>query len=344
MAIGLTHTYRMLNAIGQKKSPVKRPDTLVQQKAQHALQEVAKKKLEEQGLGNQSLPQSEQVALSKELTDDLESQGDHQGLEALLANFGSFGNQPKVDQKVEEKVKEVGGAAEIGNKPDKPKPQEVKAEWKPDTEKGKIHKGHDKIGDVTLTAKKKSPDSKEQPQSATAVTQAGHSRPGTKGAPKTDAPRPVGQVENSKMPKPDTKVGNRLFPRNAPPQDKVELSAESRKQLQPLQQAGNPQVAKEAEQKAQQAGAQQSDDLGTVEVKTKADNWNQTAEARPAGEVKDGDFLRMYQGLDGISPDLLETIRAMQGNPVDVARDKGSQLGLRPEEQQKIQQPQAVLK
>ncbi|MBT9584270.1 hypothetical protein IV102_13090 [bacterium] len=305
----------MLNAIDQKRMPAKQSDASVQPKTQHALQEVAKSKLEEHGQENQSLPQSEQVALSKELTDDLESRGDHQGLEALLANFGSFGNQPKVDQKIDEKVKEVGGAAEIGNKPDKPKPQEVKAEWKLDTEKGNIHKGHDKIGDVSLTAKKKSPDSKEQPQSATTVAQAGHTRPGTKGAPKTDAPRPVGQVENSKVPKPDTKVGNRLFPRNTPPHDRVELSAEGRKQLQ--QQVGDSHPAKELRQKAQQGG-QQDGDLGTAEIKTKADNSNQTAEARPAGER-----------LDGISPDLLEAAGANQGKP---------------DEQQKIQQTQAILK
>jgi hypothetical protein len=337
----MLHNGDMLQPMGPQKSPLKRPDPLQQQKIQQAVQQAAQHKLAEQGQHNQSLPQSEQVALSKEITEDFESQGDHQGMDALMA---SLGNQPKVDQKIEEKVKEVGGSAQVQNKPGQPKPQKVTAEWKPDTEKGKLHKAHEKIGDVRLTAKTKSPDSKEQPPSGVAAVQASHTRPGTKGAPKTDAPRPVGQVEASKSPKPDTKVGNRLFPRNNPPQDKVELSPESRKQLQ----AGNPQVARDAEQKAQQAShklgqGEQDTDLGTVEVKTKADSWSQTAAARPAGEVKDGDPLRWYQRLDGISNELLESIRALQGNTVEAVKERGSRLGLRPEEQQKLQQPQAIL-
>lgn len=216
---------QMLHALGQKQplSLQKRSD--LQPKALQAAQEAARQKLE-----NQSLPQSEQVALSKELTEEMDQPGQHQGLEALLANLG----QPqKSDQKFDEKVNEVGGAAEIkGHKPKQTRPPELKA----DSERDKIPKGHEKIGDVRLTARKKSPDSKEQPNSAQSVAQADGSRPGTKGAPKTDAPRPVGQTEAGRGSKPDGRVGYRQLPQMPrPPRDRVELSGESRAELEEAQ-------------------------------------------------------------------------------------------------------------
>lgn len=332
----------MLNGVSGNK--LDRNEGL-QQRSLQGVQEAAKRQMRERGIEDDALPQSEQVALSREILDETESQKNHAGLDALLATLGQ-GLNPKMDQKFDQKVNEVGEAS-ASKKQSGPKEQpkrELEARWKPSTEPGKIHKAHEKIGEVSAKLKTQKPKDTQNPEETSGV-QGARASASSKGAPKTSAPRPVGQVEANKQSRPDQKPGQRLFPRQPPKvPDRVTLSDESKQQLQPLQQAGQPEIAKRLEQKAQQQkpGQEQEIDLGTEEIKTKADTWNQSASVRPEGDVKPGDILRWYQKLDGIDPALLETIHSAQNSQRVQAGDKAQEMGLDPQHQQRLKSPQAI--
>lgn len=336
------HTEIMLNGVSSNK--LERNEG-VQHRSLQAVQDAAKRQMRERGIEDDALPQSEQVALSREILDDTESQKGHSGLDALLATLGQ-GLNPKMDQKLDQKVNEVGeaSASKKQSGPQQQPKRELEARWKPSTEPGKVHKSYEKIGDVSAKLKTQKPKDTRNPEE-TSVVQGVRASASSKGAPKTSAPRPVGQVEANKQSRPDQKPGQRLFPRQPPKApDRITLSDESKQQLQPLQQVGQPEVARRLEQKAQQQkpGQEEEIDLGTEEIQTKAETWNQSAVVRPEGDVKPGDILRWYQKLDGIDPAVLETIQNAQNSWRVNAGDKAQDMGLDPQHQQRLKSPQAI--
>lgn len=156
----------------------------------------------------------------------------HQGLQALLANFGQFGNEPKLNElKDSQKVKEVQGPAEVQNHPKKTQDLGQKIlSVQPEREPQKLGKQADRVGKVLWAGSSKSLDSKSRPSAVAVPSLSPEShRPGSKGAPKTDAPKPVGESQGGRGARPDQRLGPRLFqtPR-IPTQDRVELSGESR--------------------------------------------------------------------------------------------------------------------
>lgn len=180
----------------------------------------------------EGIPPSEQVNLSNELSDSLDSQDDHQGLQAMLANLGPVGQTPQLDARMDHKVKEAEGLSEVRNQPGKPKEPRPLREVKRSSHTGTRGKtNHDKTRKLRQMGLGKSPGSKVKPQSSRQVGEAVSSRPGSKGAPKTDAPSPVGRVEKGQPPKSERRVGYRLFSSAQRKPDKIELSRESRDSL-----------------------------------------------------------------------------------------------------------------
>jgi len=196
-------------------------------------QQAPQRPLPQRGQENQELSPTEQVSLSKELSDDLNGvyqQDSHQGLEAMMANLLAP-QQPK-QVEANDKVKEVGKSAEVGKVEDPAKKPQVR-ELKED-EKLKDPKAADRMGNLKVSSKKESQGVKDKPQPLPRSEQSSsHHKMGSKGAPKTDAPRPVGQTEQMKSAKPDGRIGLRQLPLmgRGGPSDGVDLSQETQQQL-----------------------------------------------------------------------------------------------------------------
>ncbi|MFN8613133.1 MAG: hypothetical protein U0931_36685 [Vulcanimicrobiota bacterium] len=231
--------------------PLKRPEDLKSKSVQALQQQTAAKQLQKPGQDNQDLRPSEQVALSKELSEDVngayQQQDHHQGLEAMLANLMA----PQEPKKIEasQQVNEIGKGQEVGKVGDsarKPKDvhkkqeaREIKEDDKKAIEKTKDPKAADRMGNLKVSSKKESQGVKDRPQLPSSEQAQSHHKMGSKGAPKTDAPRPVGATEQMKQPKPDGKVGLRQLPqmRNGRGGDELELSEEMKQQMAEMKQA-----------------------------------------------------------------------------------------------------------
>lgn len=200
------------------------------------------RQLPQRGQENQDLKPTEQVSLSKELSEDLNGayqQDSHHGLEAMMANL--MGPQQPKQIEANDKVKEVGKSAEVGKVEDpakKPQVRELKEDDKRSADKAKDPKAADRLGNLKVSSKKESQGVKDKPQPLPSNEQANHSKMGSKGAPKTDAPRPVGQTEQMKSSKPDGRVGLRQLPQmgRGGQNDGVDLSQETQQQLAALKQ------------------------------------------------------------------------------------------------------------
>jgi hypothetical protein len=201
--------------------------------------------LKKPGQENQDLSPNEQVAFSKELGDDLngayqQDQDQHQGLEALLANL-----TPQEPKKIDtsQQVNAVGKGHEVGKVGDsarKPKelhkqqgPRELKEDDKKAIEKTKDPKAAERLGNLKVSSKKDSQGVQDRPRVPSNLQAETHSKLGSKDAPKTDAPRPVGATEQMKSAKPDGKVGLRQLPqmRRGQGGDGLDLSEEMQQQL-----------------------------------------------------------------------------------------------------------------
>ena len=208
------------------------------------------KGLEKPGQENRDLRPTEQVAFSKELSEDLSGayqQDQHQGLDALVANLMA----PQEPKKIEasQQVNEVGKGQDVGKVGDsarKPKDlqkkqeaRELKEDDKKSIEKTKDPKAADRLGNLKVSSKKESQGVKDRPQVPSSEQAHSHHKMGSKNAPKTDAPRPVGATEQMKSPKPDGKVGLRQLPqmRNGQGGDGLDLSEEMKQQLNELKQS-----------------------------------------------------------------------------------------------------------
>jgi len=220
----------MMQGLNNAQPLNKRPEA----KSVEALQQQsAQRQLLQRGQENQDLSPTEQVSLSKELNDDPNGayQSDnHRGLEAMLANLMAP-QQPKQIE-ANDRVKEVGKSAEVGKVEDaarKPQVRELKED-----EKANDPKAADRMGNLKVSSRKASQGVRDRPQPLPSSEQAkSHSKMGSKGAPKTDAPRPVGQPEQMKGSKPDGRIGLRQLPQmsRGGQNDGVDLSQETLQQL-----------------------------------------------------------------------------------------------------------------
>lgn len=210
------------NGLKARKPEEHKPKSL-----QALQQQEAVKNLDKPGQDNQSLRANEQVQYSKELSDDLQGawkQEDHQGLGALLANFGL--QEPK---KVEanDQVREIARGGDPAKLKEHPEKKWVVRDSRED-EKRKDPKAADRLGNLKVSSKKESQGLRDKPQTPSSEQSHSHHKAGSKGAPKTDAPYPVGAPEQNKGSKPDGKTGQRQLPQlRHPSNDRVELSEES---------------------------------------------------------------------------------------------------------------------
>ncbi|MBX3166448.1 MAG: hypothetical protein KF760_03505 [Candidatus Eremiobacteraeota bacterium] len=208
-----------------------------------ALQQAeAARKLETDPDKQKNLPLVDQVTASREISEEFDGayeQKEHQGLEALLANFGA--QEPK-KLEANDKVNEVGKGSEVARikeNPDKKPPvRELKEDEKRSIDKAKDPKAADRMGNLKVSSKKEAQGVKDKPQAPTSEHNPNHHKMGSKGAPKTDAPRPVGATEQLRAPKPDGKVGLRQLPqmRNNGA-DKTDFSEEIKQALASQKQA-----------------------------------------------------------------------------------------------------------
>lgn len=316
-----------------------RPE-LKRPQSQQLLHQAVDRSLQARGLQPDALSESEKVSMSEELLEEpnaLQATG-HGGLEALLAGLAA-GNNQRFDQKLDDKVQEVG-AAQGAQKATGRKDQayELEAKWTPATQPGKIHRGSEKIGEV----KQKLKPRRETGEQGKTV----QSSLGQQGAPRTGAPRPVGRSGGSSSSSRQGGVGPRRQPQDIPRRkDRVQLSEESKQKLAPLQQkSGDPGLAQRLEQKAgsQSTGKSQSGevDLGTEEIRANTQQWSQTAWSRSAGDLKNGDLLRMYQNLDGISPEALEMMKARQDG--EQPGEHAERMGLAQDQVHRLKNPQPI--
>lgn len=218
-----------------QNGPLRRkPEELKPKSVQALQQQNATRELQKPGQdNNQNLSPNEQVQLSKELSEDVNGayqQDQHHGLDALLANLMATQEPKKVD--ANDKVNEVGKGHEVGKikeNPDKKPPvRELKEDEKRTIDKTKDPKAADRLGNLKVSSKKESQGVKDRPQQPGSEQANSHHKMGSKGAPKTDAPRPVGATEQMKSPKPDGRVGLRQLPQMRNTGDGVDLSEETR--------------------------------------------------------------------------------------------------------------------
>lgn len=194
----------------------RKPEELKARGVQALQQQNAARELQKPGQDNKELAPHEQVALSSEISDELNGaykQDQHQGLDALLANWMG----PQEPKKLEvDKINEVGKGSEAvkikHNPAKKPQVRELKDDEKHAQEKTKDPKAADRMGNLKVSSKKEAQGLKDKPQQPGSEQTHSHHKAGSKGAPKTDAPRPVGATEQMKGPKPDGKVGLRQLP------------------------------------------------------------------------------------------------------------------------------------
>ncbi|MBS2039124.1 hypothetical protein JST97_29345 [bacterium] len=217
--------------------PLKRPEELKARSLQ-ALQQQQAARQQQSAPESQELHPNEKVSLSKELSEDVNGayqQDHHQGLEALLANMMAAQEPKKIEavQPIKEvgKGEEVGKVGEATRKPKevhKQQAPELKEDDKKAIEKSKDPKASERLGNLKVSSKKDSQGVKDRPQLPSSEQVQNHQKPGSKGAPKTDAPRPVGATEQMKSSKPDGKVGLRQLPqmRNGRGGDGLDLSEE----------------------------------------------------------------------------------------------------------------------
>ncbi len=194
----------------------KKPEELKAKSVQALQQQNATRELQKPGQDNKDLAPTEQVARSNELSEELNGayqQDEHQGLDALLANLMGPQESKKVDH--HDQVKEVGKGSEAGkikeNPDKKPKLRELKEDEKRTLKRTKDPKAADRMGNLKVSSKKEGQGVKDRPQQPGEQTHS-HHKLGSKGAPKTDAPRPVGAPEQMKGSKPDGRVGSRQLP------------------------------------------------------------------------------------------------------------------------------------
>jgi len=213
----------------------KKPEELKAKSVQALQQQNATRELQKPGQDNKDLAPTEQVARSNELSDELNGayqQDEHQGLDALLANLMGPQDAKKVDH--HDKVSEVGRGSEVGkikeNPDKKPQLRELKEDEKRTLEKTKDPKAADRMGNLKVSSKKEAQGVKDKPQQP-GSEQTHHHKMGSKGAPKTDAPRPVGAPEHMKGSKPDGRVGSRQLPQMRSVGDGLDLSDEMKHAL-----------------------------------------------------------------------------------------------------------------
>lgn len=212
-------------------------DPALQQRPVKGLQEAARRSVSPETPGAQQLPENEQVALSKETLSNDKLVNGHSGLEALLAGLGE-GLKPPAELKPENKVKEIGeatSALKSGGAERQPKREleDLLKSSKSSNKPGEKNPGPGKLGEVNPQSKTSKPKDSLQPSEGQSVHGV-QASPGSKGAPKTQAPRPVGQVEANLPSKPDQKPGRRLFSRPNPQpmtMERVNLSEESKQML-----------------------------------------------------------------------------------------------------------------
>lgn len=220
----------------------RKPEELKAKSVQALQQQNATRELQKPGQDNKELAPHEQVALSSEVSDELNGayqQDQHQGLDALLANWMG----PQEPKKIEmDKVQEVGKGSEANkikqNPAKKHQVREPKEDEKSTREKTKDPKAADRMGNLKVSSKKEAQGLRDKPQQQGSEQSHSHHKSGSKGAPKTDAPRPVGATEQLKGSKPDGRVGLRQLPqmRNNGA-DKTDFSEEIKQALAAQKQA-----------------------------------------------------------------------------------------------------------
>lgn len=223
---------------GLKANP--KPDELKTKQLQAVRQAEAARKQEAEP--DKTVAPVDKVSASREISEELNGpyeQQEHQGLNALLANFGV---QAPKKLEANDKVNEVGKCSElhkVKENPDKKaQVREPKEDDKRSVDKAKDPKAADRMGNLKVSSKKEAQGVKDKPQLPSSENQPNHQRIGSKGAPKTDAPRPVGAAETLKRAKPDPKVGLRQLPqmRNNGA-DKTDFSEEIKQALAAQKQA-----------------------------------------------------------------------------------------------------------
>lgn len=218
----------------------KKPNELKAKQLQALQQAEAARKLETDPEKQKNLPSADQVTASREISEELNGAYEqHQGLEALLANFGV--QEPKKPE-THDKVNEVTKGSEVNkikeNPDKKTQVREPKEDDKRSGEKMTDPKSADRMGNLKVSSKKEAQGIQNKPQTPGSEQATSHHKMGSKGAPKTDAPRPVGAPESLKSPKPDGKVGLRQLPqmRNQGA-DKTDFSEEIKQALAAQKQA-----------------------------------------------------------------------------------------------------------
>ena len=144
-----------------------------------------------------------------------------------MANF-SFPDLKKTE--AVDKVNAAGKGNEVTNK--QPQPRELKEDDQRTIDKVKDPKAADRLGNLKVSSKKEAQGVQDKPKVSSADPSPHHHKLGSKGAPKTDAPRPVGAPENARSSKPDGRVGPRQLPqlRNTGG-DAVDFSEETKQTL-----------------------------------------------------------------------------------------------------------------
>lgn len=192
----------------------KRPDELKAKQLLALQQAEAARKQETDPEKQKNLPPVDQVFASREISEDVNGPYEqHQGLEALLTNFGT--QEPKKPE-ANEKVNEVGQGNvvnKIRENPDKKvQVRKPKEDDKRFSEKTNDPKSAERMGNLKVSSKKEARGVTDKSQNVGSEQNHNHHKLGSKGAPKTAAPRPVGATETLRRAKPDPKAGLRQLP------------------------------------------------------------------------------------------------------------------------------------
>lgn len=257
------------------------------------------------------------------------------------------------DKKVgEQEEKGQSGGAGSKKKGGKGK---VKVEWKPQTEKGKLHKGRDVIGRIKLT--QTPPQGGDQTETVNGV---GKSKNGNSAAGGSSSAAKTGSASASQgAGAANTQTGNeKTNPQQSDKeQDKVELSPESAAMAAKLQNSGAqmPAEVKAASEGKGIASPQKAGGGGgggevsmEKEVRTRAFGKTQTAEVTPEGELPPGAPLRTFQKLDDMPMLDNVTLHDVKGkDAVKQLQEKAKRGEINPQEItpemiEKLKNPQAM--
>ena len=267
--------------------------------------------------------QNDRTKMSDELMDEVGKAVQTQGSDNLDALLGAV-TQNFVDRKVQE----AGPAEEAKNKPKK-----MDVEWAPEVRAGEIMPPQGYTGQLIFK------ESKEQPKDE-AVQPAGKAGKGANaGAARPGAARPASPSTGAN---PSSKKANSPSDDQSKSDDTVELTAESQKMAQKMQQGGMKPTGMDSNGNKKGAKAEER-----IDVLMPAAGVTQLVDVRPGGQLAADGVLGTYRKLDDMPAFNGAILRKRTGKEIVQEHNEKLERGekvapLTEEQKQKLMNPVAT--